>query len=43
LDAQFKQGLSSCQKKDFVTSHAAFGYLAAQYGINQVAISGRVS
>lgn len=40
LDTEFKQGLSSCQKKDFVTSHAAFGYLAAQYGINQVAISG---
>jgi len=40
LDVEFKQGLASCQKKDFVTSHAAFGYLAAQYGINQVAISG---
>src|SRR5258708_28720330 len=40
LDSEFKQGLSSCQKKDFVTSHAAFGYLATQYGINQVAISG---
>ncbi len=40
LNNEFKQGLSRCQKKDFVTSHAAFGYLAAQYGINQVAISG---
>lgn len=40
LDQDFKKGLSSCQQKDFVTSHAAFGYLAAQYGINQVAISG---
>lgn len=40
LDRDFKQGLSNCQKKDFVTSHAAFGYVAAQYGINQVAISG---
>lgn len=40
LDLEFKAGLASCQKKDFVTSHAAFGYLAVQYGINQVAISG---
>ncbi len=40
LDNDFKQGLNNCQKKDFVTSHAAFGYLAVQYGINQVAISG---
>jgi len=40
LNVVFQQGLSNCQKKDFVTSHAAFGYLAAQYGLNQVAISG---
>src|SRR6266404_957956 len=40
LDAQYKQGLQSCQSKDIVTSHAAFGYLGAQYGLNQVAISG---
>jgi len=40
LNVEFKQGLSSCQKKDFVTSHAAFGYLAAQYGLSQIAISG---
>lgn len=40
LHAEFTQGLASCQRKDFVTSHAAFGYLAAQYGINQIAISG---
>ena len=40
LDAEFKKGLASCTQKDFVTSHAAFGYLAARYGINQVAISG---
>jgi zinc transport system substrate-binding protein len=40
LNAEFKQGLSNCKQKDFITSHAAFGYLAAQYGINQVSISG---
>jgi zinc transport system substrate-binding protein len=40
LNSEYANGLKNCQKKDFVTSHAAFGYLAAQYGINQVAISG---
>ena len=40
LNTDFKNGLQSCQKKDFVTSHAAFGYLAAQYGMNQISISG---
>jgi zinc transport system substrate-binding protein len=40
LNSEYTDGLKNCQKKDFVTSHAAFGYLAAQYGINQVAISG---
>jgi len=40
LDAKFQQGLSSCQKKDIITSHAAFAYLAREYGLRQVAISG---
>ena len=40
LHAEFRQGLSSCQKKDIITSHAAFGYLAREYNLNQVAISG---
>jgi len=40
LDAEFKTALSSCQQKDIVTSHDAFGYLASAYGLNQVAISG---
>lgn len=40
LNTDFKQGLSNCQKKDFITSHAAFTYLAGAYGLNQVAISG---
>ncbi len=40
LDKSFKQGLASCQKKDIVTSHAAFAYMGKEYGLNQVAIAG---
>lgn len=40
LNKEYQQGLSSCNKTDFVTSHAAFGYLSAQYGITQISISG---
>jgi len=40
LDQQYQQGLASCTKHDVVTSHAAFGYLAKHYGLNQIAIAG---
>lgn len=40
LDQSFKLNLKSCQQKDIVTSHAAFGYIASRYGLEQVAISG---
>lgn len=40
LDEKFKNGLKSCQKKEFITSHKAFGYLARQYGLNQISIAG---
>jgi len=40
LDMKFKKGLSSCKQKSFVTSHAAFGYLAREYNLTQVPISG---
>ena len=40
LDADYRKGLASCAKKDIVTSHAAFGYLAKTYGFNQVSIAG---
>lgn len=40
LDADFRKGLSTCARRDIITSHAAFGYLARRYGLNQVAISG---
>lgn len=40
LDEAYKKGLSTCQKKDIISSHAAFGYLATAYGFNQVSIAG---
>lgn len=40
LDADFRSGLAHCQRKEFVPSHAAFGYLAARYGLTMVPIAG---
>lgn len=40
LDQEFKTGLATCQRRDIVTSHAAFGYLARRYGLNQIAVEG---
>lgn len=40
LNIIFKTELSRCEKKDIITSHSAFGYLARQYGFNQISISG---
>ena len=40
LDSEFSTGLASCQRTVFVTSHAAFGYLAQRYGLEQVGIAG---
>ena len=40
LDIQYKQGLLNCTEKNIITSHAAFGYLATAYGLNQVPIAG---
>ncbi|HVZ67248.1 MAG TPA: zinc ABC transporter substrate-binding protein [Patescibacteria group bacterium] len=40
LDSEYRIGLANCEKKDIITSHAAFAYLAQEYGLNQVAISG---
>lgn len=40
LDQEFKQSLSSCKKKDIITSHTAFQYLADAYGFNQMSVAG---
>src|SRR5262245_44383767 len=40
LDREFRHGLSDCQRTEFVTSHAAFGYLAQRYGLQMIPIAG---
>jgi zinc transport system substrate-binding protein len=40
LDAAYRTGLADCARDEIVTSHAAFGYLAARYGLRQEAIVG---
>jgi len=40
LDAEYRRGLQHCTRKEIVTSHAAFGYLAQRYGLKQVPITG---
>ncbi len=40
LDKKFRTELSDCQKKEFVTSHDAFGYLARSYGLSQFSVAG---
>ncbi|RUS47053.1 metal ABC transporter substrate-binding protein [Cohnella sp. AR92] len=40
LDEDYREGLKNVSKKELVTQHAAFGYLAKEYGLVQVPISG---
>ncbi|WP_028589196.1 metal ABC transporter substrate-binding protein [Paenibacillus massiliensis] len=40
LDKEFSAQLQQAKRKEFVTQHAAFAYLAQQYGLVQVPISG---
>ena len=40
LDRSFRAGLRHCVRTEFMTTHAAFGYLAARYHLTQIAISG---
>ncbi|MFF4014193.1 metal ABC transporter substrate-binding protein [Streptomyces sp. NPDC001843] len=40
LDEQFKKGLANTKTKVFITTHAAFGYLAERYGLTEEAING---
>jgi zinc transport system substrate-binding protein len=40
LHREYRAALASCRTRTFVTSHAAFGRLAARYGLRQEAIAG---
>lgn len=40
LDQSFRTALRSCRQREIVTAHAAFGYLAARYGLRQVGVAG---
>jgi zinc transport system substrate-binding protein len=40
LDTRFKDGLANTRTKVFITTHAAFGYLAERYGLTEEAING---
>lgn len=40
LDQEYAEGLGTCQRREIVTSHAAFGYLAERYKLKQIGISG---
>lgn len=40
LDRAYADGLRTCDRRVFVTSHAAFGYLAERYDLEQVGIAG---
>lgn len=40
LDQRYTEGLATCQERTIVTTHEAFGYLAEQYDLTQVGISG---
>jgi len=40
LDGEYARGLANCVRRDIVTSHAAFGYLASRYDLTQIAVTG---
>ncbi len=40
LNTEFRQGLAHTRTKVFLTTHAAFGYLAERYGLTEEAING---
>jgi zinc transport system substrate-binding protein len=40
LDRAYRRSLAHCARRELVTSHEAFGYLAERYGLKQVAITG---
>jgi len=40
LHRRYASAFASCRRREFIVSHAAFGYLARRYGLRQLSISG---
>lgn len=40
LDDEYRSQLAKCRLRTIVTTHEAFGYLAARYGLTQLALTG---
>ncbi|GAA2690673.1 zinc ABC transporter substrate-binding protein [Actinoplanes palleronii] len=40
LDGEFTAGLATCERRELVTSHTAFHYLAERYHLTQIGITG---
>lgn len=40
LDAEYRRGLAACERRVLVTTHAAFGRLAARYGLTELSLGG---
>lgn len=40
IDAEYHEGLAECQRREFITTHTAFQYLAHRYDLVEIGISG---
>lgn len=40
LDSDYREGLKNCAKRLFISSHTAFSYLATDYNLEQIALTG---
>jgi zinc transport system substrate-binding protein len=41
IDREYRIGLESCERRTLVTTHAAFGHLAARYRLMQLSLTGK--
>ncbi len=40
IDRAYRQGLATCERRQFITTHEAFGYLAHAYDLHEIGITG---
>lgn len=40
IDRAYAEGLAQCERREFITSHTAFGYLADAYDLTEIGIAG---